>query len=80
MRKKTPSQALEKEKGLSLGDLLSQEMAQQLKNIKKEKEQELQQQREKELARKQFEAKQREKNKSFEELLNESKMDWKKFK
>ena len=80
MRKKAPSQAPEQEKGLSLGDLLSHEMAEQLKKIKKEKEQELQQQREEELARKQFEAKQREKNKSFEELLNESKMDWKKYK
>lgn len=80
MRKKTPSPAPEKDKGVSLGDLLSQDTAELLKRIKKEKEQELQQQREEELARKQFEAKQREKNKSFEELLNESQMDWKKYK
>jgi len=31
-------------------------------------------------AKKLFEQKQREKNKSFEELLNDSNMDWKKFK
>ncbi|RXT15213.1 YqkE family protein [Ammoniphilus sp. CFH 90114] len=84
MKRKTSSKSSSKpannEAALSLGDLLSQDMAEQLKKIKKEKEQELQKQREEELARKQFEAKQREKNKTFEELLNETPMDWKKYK
>ena len=80
MKRKPAPKPKEAEKGLSLGDLLSQDMAEQLKQIKKNKEQEIQQQKEEEAARKQFEAKQREKNKSFEELLNESRMDWKKYK
>ena len=69
-----------KDNGLNLGDFLNPETAEKLKSLKKEKEQELQKQREEEIAKKMFEQKQREKNKTFEELLNETNLDWKKFK
>jgi hypothetical protein len=68
------------EKGTSIGDVLHFDIAEKLKNLKKEKEQEWQKKKEEEEAKRQFEQKQREKNKSFEELLNETPLDWKKFK
>ncbi|MBP1931596.1 YqkE family protein [Ammoniphilus resinae] len=73
---KRPSQ----EKGASLADLLNDQVTDQLKKLKKDKEQEYRQKQEEETARRIFEAQQREKNKSFEELLQESNLDWKKFK
>lgn len=80
-KKQVPQQGAEKkEQGTSLADLLDSKLAEQLKQLKKEKEAEIQKQKEEELARKQFEAKQKEKNKTFDELLNESNLDWKKFK
>ncbi|HJV45354.1 MAG TPA: YqkE family protein [Bacillota bacterium] len=68
------------DKGINLSDFLNPEIANQLKSLKKEKEAELQKLKEEEMAKKLFEQKQREKNKSFEELLNETHLDWKKFK
>ena len=70
----------EQRQGLNLGDLLDTDIAQKLKDLKKVKEQELTKQKEEERARQEFEAKQREKNKTFEELFNESALDWKKYK
>jgi len=83
MKKKKQNQVqkpTKPENGLNVGDLLDSSIAQKLKDLKKEKEQELIKQKEEERARQQFEAKQREKNKTFEELLNESTLDWKKYK
>ena len=68
------------EKGTSLADLLNDQVTDQLNKLKKDKEQEIHQKQEEETARRIFEAQQREKNKSFEELLQESNLDWKKFK
>lgn len=80
-KKNNPIQKpMKPENGLNVGDFLDSSIAQKLKDLKKEKEQELIKQQEEERARQQFEAKQREKNKSFEELLNESTLDWKKYK
>ena len=65
---------------ISLGDLLNPNMLSQLQNTKsalKEEEQRRIQQLEKQ---KREERKRREKNKSFEELLNESNLNWKQFK
>jgi len=84
MKKKKNNQVAQKppkqDHGLNVGDLLDSSIAQKLKDLKKEKEQELIKEKEEERARQQFEAKQREKNKTFEELLNESTLDWKKYK
>ncbi|MCV9888263.1 YqkE family protein [Metabacillus halosaccharovorans] len=68
------------DQAVSLSDHLNSDLLEQLKSVKKNltKEQE-----EKEAALEQqriAERKQREKNKSFEELLNESSLTWKDFK
>lgn len=68
------------ESAITLGDMLNQDLMKQLK----EKQQELKASEEKKLqeeeARKREERRLKEKNKSFEELLNESSTDWRKFK
>ncbi len=68
------------DQAVSLSDHLNRDLVEQLKAVKKDltKEQE-----EKEAALEQqriAERKQREKNKSFEELFNESSLSWKDFK
>ncbi|MGC8228392.1 DUF3886 domain-containing protein [Pseudobacillus badius] len=74
---KSNSQAEEK---ATLKDALNASVLEQLKK----KQQQLKTEEEEKKAaaeqRKREERRQREKNKSFEELLNESSMDWKKFK
>lgn len=82
MKKKNVQQQQreKKDQGTSLGDLLDSKLAEQLKQLKQDREAEIQKQREEEAAKKQWETKQKEKNKTFDELLNESKLDWKKFK
>jgi hypothetical protein len=68
------------ESAITLGDILNQDLMKQLK----EKQQELKATEEKKIqaeeARKREERRLKEKNKSFEELLNESTTDWKNFK
>jgi hypothetical protein len=66
--------------GTTLEELLTSDVANQLKSLKKEQEKEVLKQKEEELKRKQEEIKLREKNKSFGELFSESHLDWKKFK
>lgn len=72
--------AKQKDEKLSLGDLLQADIVQKLKHKQKELADIEQQKAEEEKARKQEERRQREKNKSFEELLNESNLNWKQFK
>lgn len=80
-RKTNQSHKTTKSEGsLHVGDLLDAGIAQQLKELKKQKEQEMLKEKEEERARQLFEAKQREKNKTFEELFEESTLDWKKYK
>ncbi len=79
MMKHKPSKKKD-DSSISLGDLLNQDILSQLQNKKgelKEEEQRRIQQMEKQ---KREERKRREKNKSFEELLNESNLNWKQFK
>lgn len=68
------------EKPVTLGDMLNEQLARQLKD----KKQELKEQEEaKQLAeenRKKEEKRLKEKNKSFEELLNETALNWKDYK
>lgn len=69
-----------KEDLLTLRDTLNAGVLEQLKIKQKELKEQEQQQKEAEEKRKKEERRQREKNKSFEELLNDSSMDWTKFK
>ena len=75
---------LQKEKNMdkpvTLGDLLNDHLAQQLKNKKQELKEQEKAKLKAEEERKKEERRQREKNKSFEELLNENAMNWKDFK
>lgn len=83
MKKKKQSRPAQKpveEKPVTLGDLLHGDLVKQLKNTKNELEAEAQRQKEAEEERKKEERRLKEKNKTFEELLNESEFDWKKFK
>ncbi|MFB6465919.1 YqkE family protein [Cytobacillus sp. Hz8] len=68
------------DKPLTLGDLLNKELVDQLKEKKTALKIEEDHKREMEEQRKREERRQREKSKSFEELLNESELDWKKYK
>lgn len=65
---------------LLLGERLQGDLVEKLKAKQKSLREEENRKQEEELARRREEAKLREKNKSFEELLNESSIDWTKFK
>ncbi|WP_400242196.1 YqkE family protein [Niallia sp. JL1B1071] len=68
------------DKPVTLGDLLNDQLAAQLKNKKQELKEQEEAKLKAEEKRKREERRQREKNKSFEELLNENSMNWKDFK
>lgn len=80
--KKHPARHKQKsdDKPLTLGDLLNKDLVNQLKEKKTELKEEEERKREMEEERKREERRQKEKNKSFEELLNESGMNWKEYK
>ncbi|PLT34797.1 YqkE family protein [Bacillus sp. V5-8f] len=65
---------------LKLGDLLGGEIMDRLRETQKQLSDAEAKKKAAEEARKKEERRLKEKNKSFEELLNESGMDWKKFK
>lgn len=65
---------------ITLGDMLNEQMMKKLKNKKKDLTAQEKDQQEAEEERKRKERIEREKNKSFEELLSESELDWKDFK
>lgn len=81
-KKKRNNQRVQKEesKEVSLGEHLGNDILQQLKEKKKVLEAKEVEKQEVETARKKEEARQREKNKSFEELLGESNLSWKDYK
>lgn len=83
-KKKPHNQKSEKkqqqEDKISVLDHLDQNVFAKLKEKQQELKIEAKRQQELEEEQKRQERKQREKNKSFEELLNESNLDWKKFK
>ncbi len=74
------SKKKKQEAELTLKNSINGDLFEQLKNKKKELEKEEKTKKEEENLRKIEERKQREKNKSFEELLNESNMNWKNYK
>ncbi|QQZ10946.1 YqkE family protein [Heyndrickxia vini] len=65
---------------LTLQDTLNQDILLKLKQAQQQLKDEEETKKLKEAERKREERRQKEKNKSFEELLNESSMDWKKYK
>ncbi|WP_286229063.1 YqkE family protein [Neobacillus mesonae] len=65
---------------LSLKDLINPDLMKQLKDQQEQLKAEEEKRKEQEEQRKREERKLKEKNKSFEELLNESGMNWKEFK
>lgn len=68
------------DKPLTLGDMLNEDIMKQLKEAKTELKKEEEKKKLEEERKKREERKRREKNKSFEELLNESDLDWRQFK
>ncbi|RDU34987.1 DUF3886 domain-containing protein [Neobacillus piezotolerans] len=81
-KKRQPQKAQPKkeDKPLTLGDMLNQDLVNKLKNRQQELKAEEARKAEEEEVRKREERRLREKNKSFEDLLNESGMNWKEFK
>ncbi|MCA1030619.1 YqkE family protein [Bacillus timonensis] len=65
---------------LSLGDLLNKDIVSKLKETQKDIKEEEKRRQELQMEKEREERKLREKNKTFEELLNESSMDWSKYK
>lgn len=78
MRKKQEKKTVDK--SATLGDLLNAELVKELKEKKKELATAEEQKKKAEEERKREERRLKEKNKSFEELLNESDFNWKDFK
>ena len=81
-RKKQPQRkpAKQEDTNLHLGDLLNADVLGKLRQKKGEWEEAEKKRQEEAERQKREERKRREKNKSFEELLNESDLNWKKFK
>lgn len=79
-KKKQPSQPKRDDKPITLGDMINQDLMEQLKGKKQELKAAEDKQKEMEEHRKKEERRLREKNKSFEELLGESELNWKEFK
>jgi hypothetical protein len=78
--KKRRSETKKDEATVTLKDMLNPELMKQLKSKQEQLKVEEERKKEEEEQRKWEERRLKEKNKSFEELLNESSMDWRKFK
>ncbi len=74
------SKKQEKDDSLTLGDLINQDIMEQLRTKQKELTEAEAAKKAAVETKKREERKLREKNKSFEELLGESNLDWKKYK
>jgi hypothetical protein len=79
-QQKIQAKPKQEEKAVTLGDLLNAELVNKLKNTQKELKEQEEKKREQEDQRKKEEKRLKDKNKSFEELLSESAMNWKEFK
>lgn len=83
MKKKKPhtqSQPKKDEKPITLGDMINQELMAKLKDTKQGLKEAEEKKKEEEAQRLKEERRLREKNKSFEELLSESNLNWKEYK
>jgi len=78
--RKAKEKKVDQEPQLTLKDALNEEVLKQLKTAQKELEKQEEIKKKAEAERKSQERKKRENHKSFEELLNESRLDWKDFK
>lgn len=79
-RKQQPRRNKKEDGPVTLKDTLGTDLLEKLKQTKNQLEQQEEKKKQEELKRRQEERKRAEKNKSFEELLNESDLDWKKYK
>lgn len=80
MKKQLRQKPKKEESALTLGDMIDQDLFKKLKEAQQELKVAEEKQKEEEEQRKREERRQKEKNKSFEELLQESSMNWKEFK
>lgn len=78
--KKKQNQKKNEDKPVTLADMLNEDLVKKLKDQKQQLKAAEEEKQAAEEERKREERRQREKNKSFEELFNESSMDWKNFK
>ncbi|WP_077618685.1 YqkE family protein [Bacillus sinesaloumensis] len=79
-KQQKPSVKKQNDEKLSLGDILNEDIVSKLKNTQQQLKAQEQKKQEEELERHREERRQREKNKSFEELLNESNLNWSEYK
>jgi septal ring factor EnvC (AmiA/AmiB activator) len=79
-KQKNQSKPKKEDTAVTLKDMINPELLKQLKNQQEELKAIEEQKREEEEQRKREERRLKEKNKSFEDLLNESGMNWKEFK
>ncbi|EOR23414.1 YqkE family protein [Cytobacillus oceanisediminis] len=79
-QRKNVQKSKQEDKPVTLGDLLNEQLAKQLKDKKHELKEQEEAKLKADEERKREERRQKEKNKSFEELLNENSMNWKDFK
>ncbi|WP_066371660.1 YqkE family protein [Neobacillus fumarioli] len=79
-KRQTASKPKKDDSAITLKDMMNPELIKQLKEQQEQLKAEEDRRKEEEERRKREERRLKEKNKSFEELLNESDMDWKKFK
>lgn len=81
MKKRQPASKPKKDdSAVTLKDMMNPELIKQLKEQQEQLKAEQDKKREEEEQRKREERRLKEKNKTFEELLNESDMNWRKFK
>lgn len=78
--KKQNRKKINDEKPVTLGDLLNETLMKQLKEKKTELKEQENQKKQLEEERKKEERRLKEKNKSFEELFNDSPLNWKDYK
>jgi Protein of unknown function (DUF3886) len=79
-KKKQPAAKKQNDKPVTLGDMLNEDLMKKLKNTKQELKAAEELKKEAEEQKKREERRLKEKNKSFEELFNESSMNWKDYK
>jgi hypothetical protein len=80
MKRQPKPKAKKEDAAVTLGDIINQDLFKQLKNKQQELKAAEEKRKEEEEQRKREERRLKEKNKSFEELLNESNINWKDFK
>lgn len=79
-KKQAHKKVKQEDQAVTLGDFLNQDIVSKLKDTKQKLKEEEEERLAWEEERRREEKRLREKNKSFEELLNESGMNWKEFK